>query len=422
MRAAADEEARKRRILVLLCSLCTGLSYCDRVNMAVAVTDMAKELGWDLEQRSAVLAGFFNGYVLSQIPGSYAATRFGPHLVLGVSAFLWTLATIAVPFLASISHKYVVYGRAFLGICEGSVFPVIYDLFGKRIPRSERSRALGSIQKGVFAGAIFSFIASPVLMHNFHWNMVFYFFGGLGMIWVALWFAFTVFVDELEVEKVELKTSHLDIPKSSFLGDVRHIMRHRAVFAIIFCHFCHNIAAFVLMSWLPTYFEDAFGFGGKSLALSCLPYLAMAVAVQFTSVRADELVSGGQVKLAEIRRISTVTGFCGAGVFMLGISLTSEPTIAILCMCCALACNGSGPVAGYEAAKLDIASSKYVGRLQSISNTIAAFAGIIGVPMVALIKTSTGSWNGVFIVMSMVFFSAALVFQTFGRYSERLIE
>lgn len=176
-----------------------------------------------------------------------------------------------------------------------------------------------------------------------------------------------------------------------------------------------------MLSWLPTFFEEAFGFGGSSLGLTCLPYLAMAIAVSFTSTYADGFISRGEMALCDVRRISTVAGFLGAGTFMILIPTASGPAMGVFYMCVALACNGAGPVAGYEAAKLDVAAPDYVGRLQSISNTIAAFAGILGVPLVAMIKTSTGSWSAVFGAMGAVFYFAAFIFHKFGHYDGKVV-
>ncbi|GBG28097.1 Vesicular glutamate transporter 1 [Hondaea fermentalgiana] len=425
----------RRRLLVILCSFCTALSYCDRVNMSVAVTEMSKELQWDMHQRASVLAAFFWGYIWSQIPGAYLAQKYGGHVVLGVAAFAWSISTLIVPLLARYSHTYVVYGRILLGICEGSTFPVIYHLFASRVPKDERSRALGSINFGVFGGAVFSFAASPVMMHHFHWSSVFYFFGSLGMLWVLCWGLFAYYIDIPDGTTAlpcmpprapatpSLMRAKPSAPSEgpTLLQQARLIVCHKVVGAIFYAHFCHNIAAFVLMSWLPTYFEEAFDLGGSSLALSCLPYIVMGVAVTFTSTHADRFIARGELPLSTVRRISTITGFVGAGTFMLLITTSSWVFSAITYMCLALACNGAGPVAGYEAAKLDVAAPEYVGRLQSISNTLAAFAGIIGVPTVAYIKEATGSWEAVFLVMGAVFYSAALVFHTFGHYSGKVV-
>mmetsp|Transcript_11267 Transcript_11267/g.20828 ORF Transcript_11267/g.20828 Transcript_11267/m.20828 type:complete len:462 (+) Transcript_11267:83-1468(+) len=428
----------RRGALVFLCSLCTALSYCDRVNMSVGIIDMAKELNWDMTEKSAVLSAFFYGYIWSQIPGAYIAKRYGGHIVLGVCALMWSLATLAVPYLATISHHHVMMGRMALGVFEGSVFPTIYHLFSSRIPQDERSRSLASISIGVFGGAVFSFVASPLIMQKYGWQAVFYFFGGLGVIWSVAWFAFCIFLESRGGNDIPLpcfptlkaKVPLLPMENSTSVSAwilsiwkaTTNIVCHKVVVAIFFSHFCHNVGAFVVMSWLPTFFDEAFGMQGSTMTLTCLPYIAMANAVTLTAKYADRYISNGKYSLCEVRRASTLLGFIGAGTFMMLVAVSPGPATSIASICIALAFNGAGPVAGYEAAKLDVASPELVGALQSISNTLAAFAGIVGVPMVAYIKAYTGGWTGVFVAIGLVFYSAALVFYQWGHYKGKVVK
>ena len=68
--------------LVALCVACECLSYCDRVNLSVAIVPLARLRGWSLAQRSYALGGFFPGYVMTQVAGSYFASQFGGPVVL----------------------------------------------------------------------------------------------------------------------------------------------------------------------------------------------------------------------------------------------------------------------------------------------------------------------------------------------------
>jgi hypothetical protein len=45
---------RQRVLLVALCALAGMLAYCDRVNLSVAIVDMARDLEWTLQQRGQV--------------------------------------------------------------------------------------------------------------------------------------------------------------------------------------------------------------------------------------------------------------------------------------------------------------------------------------------------------------------------------
>jgi len=245
-------EVRKRRYLVFMCGLCQALSYCDRINISVTITEMSKELDWNLMEQSTVLAAFFWGYIWSQIPGAYIAKRYGGHIVLCFAAVAWSASTLIVPPLAAYSSGYVVFGRFMLGICEGCVFPVIYHLFADRIPVQERSRAIGFLNFGYFGGAIFSLVVSSVLMDRFHWSVVFYFFGILGLFWAVAWAFFSHYIDKIDFRAtlccnksmaenvMQARTPPSPEINSGLLGQFRTIVCHKVVFAIIYAHFCNS--------------------------------------------------------------------------------------------------------------------------------------------------------------------------------------
>ena len=68
----------------------------------------------------------------------------------------------------------------------------------------------------------------------------------------------------------------------------------------------------------------------------------------------------------------------------------------------------------YEASKLDIAGSQHrVGLLSGVSNTIAALAGVVGVPLTATVVATYGV-QGVFLLLAGVYFAACAVYATYG--------
>ena len=99
-RGSPTEEHRfQRRLFVALLSLAGLIAYCDRVNISVAIIDMARDHNWSMNEkgqvgnrpprvpvasshphalplaRAQVLGSFFYGYLLSQIPGALLASR-----------------------------------------------------------------------------------------------------------------------------------------------------------------------------------------------------------------------------------------------------------------------------------------------------------------------------------------------------------
>ena len=62
-----------------------------------------------------ILSSFFYGYILTQIPGGWIATRFGGKYVFGVGVLVTSLLTIITPQMAYISIWALVACRVIMG-------------------------------------------------------------------------------------------------------------------------------------------------------------------------------------------------------------------------------------------------------------------------------------------------------------------
>lgn len=65
--------------------------------------------------------------------------------------------------------------------------PAMNNLLSKWVPVSERSRSLALVYSGMYLGSVTGLAFSPFLIHQFGWPSVFYSFGSLGTVWVAVW-------------------------------------------------------------------------------------------------------------------------------------------------------------------------------------------------------------------------------------------
>ena len=104
------------RISFLLC-LCNVFSYADRTNIGIVIlewTDLPEQ------QKGRVLAAFFWGYLLTQIPAGDIARRHGGKIVLLCGISVWTLfdlSTILTKYSGSMAL--LVISRIGLGLGEG---------------------------------------------------------------------------------------------------------------------------------------------------------------------------------------------------------------------------------------------------------------------------------------------------------------
>ena len=81
------------------------------------------------------------------------------------------------------------------------------------------------------------------------------------------------------------------------------ILSKRPVWALILSHFCHNWGTFILLTWMPTYYNQVLGLDlMKSGIYSVLPWITMAIAANIGGWVADAMVQKG-VSVTRVRKI-----------------------------------------------------------------------------------------------------------------------
>jgi len=69
---------------------------------------------------------------------------------------------------------------------EGTTFPALSVLLAAWVPSNERGKLGALVLGGGQVGTIMGNLLSGVFIEAYGWEFVFYFFGGLGCIWFAI--------------------------------------------------------------------------------------------------------------------------------------------------------------------------------------------------------------------------------------------
>ncbi|CAL5090329.1 unnamed protein product [Urochloa decumbens] len=412
----------RRWTIVLLCFFAFLLCNMDRVNMSIAILPMASEFSWSPATVGLIQSSFFWGYLLTQILGGIWADRFGGKVVLGFGVVWWSIATVLTPIAAKIGLPCLLITRAFMGIGEGVAMPAMNNILSKWIPVSERSRSLALVYSGMYLGSVTGLAFSPLLISRFGWPSVFYAFGSLGSIWFALWQikAHSSPDDDPELSKAEkrhiLGGNALKEPVTSIPW--RLILSKAPVWALIISHFCHNWGTFILLTWMPTYYNQVLKFNLTESGLLCvLPWLTMAVFANLGGWIADTLVQRG-ISITNVRKIMQSIGFLGPALFLTLLSKVQTPAMAVLCMACSQgsdAFSQSGLYSNHQ----DI-GPRYAGVLLGLSNTAGVLAGVFGTAATGYILQK-GSWDSVFKVSVALYILGTLVWNVFST-GEKVLE
>ncbi|CAJ1819588.1 unnamed protein product [Sphenostylis stenocarpa] len=405
----------KRWVIVLLCFAAFLLCNMDRVNMSIAILPMSQEFNWNSATVGLIQSSFFWGYLLTQILGGIWADKLGGKLVLGFGVVWWSMATILTPIAARIGLPCLLIMRAFMGIGEGVAMPAMNNMLSKWIPVSERSRSLALVYSGMYLGSVVGLAFSPLLIQKFGWPSVFYSFGSLGSIWFALWLrkAYSSPKDDpdlgVEEKRFILEGNVSNAPVSSIPWKL--ILSKAPVWALIISHFCHNWGTFILLTWMPTYYNQVLKFNLTESGLLCvLPWLTMAAFANIGGWIADTLVRKG-LSITNVRKIMQTIGFLGPAFFLSQLSHVRTPAMAVLCMACSQgsdAFSQSGLYSNHQ----DI-GPRYAGVLLGLSNTAGVLAGVFGTAATGLIL-QRGSWNDVFKVAVALYIIGTLVWNIFS--------
>ncbi|KAF9614147.1 hypothetical protein IFM89_015466 [Coptis chinensis] len=417
-----QEKFPKRWVIVLLCFSAFLLCNMDRVNMSIAILPMSAEYNWNPATVGLIQSSFFWGYLLTQIAGGIWADKIGGKLVLGFGVVWWSLATVLTPIAAKAGLPFLLAMRAFMGIGEGVAMPAMNNMLSKWIPVSERSRSLALVYSGMYLGSVTGLAFSPILIHKFGWPSVFYSFGSLGSIWFALWMT-KAHSSPQEDPELSAEENKLILGGSVSKSPVtvipwKLILSKAPVWALIISHFCHNWGTFILLTWMPTYYNQVLKFNLAESGLLCvLPWLTMAVFANIGGWIADTLVSKG-LSITTVRKIMQSIGFLGPAFFLTQLSRVRTPAFAVLCMACSQgldAFSQSGLYSNHQ----DI-GPRYSGVLLGLSNTAGVLAGVFGTAATGYIL-QRGSWDDVFKVAVILYIVGTLIWNLFAT-GEKILD
>jgi len=271
-------------------------------------------------------------------------------------------------------------------------------------PLEERTRATVVNLTGIHAGTLIAMPLSGWIAATHGWRTVFYAYGAIGLVWVALWFRWAP--DRPPAAREPERVT--EVPWSIFLHEP-------AVWALLATTFITNWTAWFMYSWLPTYFVQAQGFSlqGSGLA-SAVPNLAMICAGLGSGWVADRLIAAG-LPVTRVRKLVLATGFVGAAGFLLVMPRVTTPYGAVACLSAALSCFALGATT-VLVNSLDLAP-RHAGVLVGLQGTAGNVAGMVSPVLGGAIVEHTGSWNLNFYLIAALLLVGILVWTRWSRGS-----
>lgn len=452
--------------VVALAALAALICSIDRAAISVAILPMSDQYHWNDSTKGAINSAFYAGYTITNLVGGYLAATMGSKRVLGAGVVVWSSFTMLTPVAAATQYLPLLMGTRFMMGCgEGTAYPCVQSVVKGWVPPDSRSRALTLVYSGGQLGTILALLTAPIIIEHLGWPAVFVVYGSLGLVWMALWQPLVGDVPPIqegqqkqEVEEAEevvagtvgvsskpragsrakfITRSSSDVSSSSSSDHAalaplpgllelpwRRFLTNRAFIGIMMAHSAFGMGHYIMLSWLPTFYHQAFGLGvSESATLSVLPWLATVVVSSSSGWLADWLTNEGHLDTTRTRKAMQTVGAVAPAVCLLALADAHDSHLG-LGMALALLTGGVAlggfQSAGFASNHQDIAG-RYAPILFGFTNALSSLVGSASVYATGWMLDAGWSWSAVFQVVAVAYLAGAAGYLVYGS-GERQFE
>lgn len=150
---------------------------------------------WSESLQGLILSSFYIGYLITHIPGGILAERFGGKWILSLGILSTAFFTLITPVaIHSGGAGGLIAVRILMGLGEGTTFPALSALLSQWVPAKERSKLGSLVLGGGQVGTILGNVISGLIMDSHPWDMVFYVFGAIGVLWFIIFVSIFLYI------------------------------------------------------------------------------------------------------------------------------------------------------------------------------------------------------------------------------------
>lgn len=238
--------------------------YATRTSCPLLIPSISSEKSWSKTESGTILSSFFWGYTLTQVLGGYLADLYGGEKIIFISAIGWSTITFLMPNIINVpktwnySIHFIVFIRILNGAFQGVHFPACSSITSQNLSSDERTSFFSILMSGSAVGTLLTGILGSLVLDFFGWETVFKFLGFLGLFWTILLRYHTMSSERNRI--INVSQPSLSMKGASPAEEVPwlYLLSKRQLWACLLAHSCENNCFFVLLSWLPTFFNENF--------------------------------------------------------------------------------------------------------------------------------------------------------------------
>jgi len=174
-------------VLFLIFSV-TVINHIDRQVLSILKPIVSSDLGWSEMDYANIVFSFQAAYALGFVCWGVMMDRGAAKRGILFCVGFWSVAACAHAFARSA----FVFGlcRFFLGFGESGNLPAGFKIVCKWFPVEKRALAIGVFNGGANVGAMIAPFLISWLTVSYGWAMTFAMTGGLGFVWLVVWWFF----------------------------------------------------------------------------------------------------------------------------------------------------------------------------------------------------------------------------------------
>ncbi|AWP31680.1 MFS transporter [Pantoea vagans] len=308
------------------------VNYITRNSLGILAPELKNSLHMSTEQYSWVVAAFQLAYTLFQPVCGWLIDVIGLKMGFLICALIWSVTCLLHAGAGSWLHLALL--RFVMGASEAAATPANAKAIGDWFPKKERPVAAGWAGVGFSIGAM---LAPPIIYvaHiTFGWQGAFLLTGGLGLLWVGLWWwgyhspeSHPRLSDE---ERAFINQDNEAIgEKLPFFTALKVIGKEKKFYGIAIPAFLAEPAWAVLSFWVPLYLANERGMDLKQIVMfAWLPFLA----ADLGSVASGYLTKI-YVRLFGMTRVNSIVASSVTGALLMVslalMTLVKDPWLAI---------------------------------------------------------------------------------------------
>lgn len=250
-----------RWIIVAMVFVAVMLNYVDRQILALLKPTLEAQFRWSNQDYANLGTAFQVATAFAFLGTGWFLDRVGLRLGFALGVLVWSLAGMAHAFAATVPAFFA--ARIVLGIAESVGTPAAVKTAATYFNHKDRQIALGIGNIAPNIGAIVTPLFIPALAVAYGWQAAFLVAGGLGVVWVVIWFA------------IRIKPIALDAVAPAPVPWLS-ILRSRETAAIAIAKVLSDQVWFFMLLWLPDLFHRLFDLPQGTLGLPIALVYGMA--------------------------------------------------------------------------------------------------------------------------------------------------